>query len=236
MDHKGHHPLQKGRCHPLTVLDDHSRFSLVLAACADEQAGTVQHHLTLAFKRYGLPLRILCDNGGPWAAPGSEEQHTWLTVWLLDLEVGVVHGRPYHPQTQGKDERFHRTLLDDVIKRTDLADLEAAQRAFDKWRDVYNNRRPHEALDLETPASRYIVSCRAMPDVIKPAEYEPGVQVRKVQQGGWFSFKGRLQRFSKAFIGKLIALRTTDTDGLYDVCYRRHRLSQVDLREPIGQP
>jgi len=236
MDFKGHFALAKGRCHPLTVLDDHSRFSLAIAACADEQGSTVKQRLTQTFERYGLPLRILCDNGSPWGAVLSDEGHTQLTVWLLDLDVEIRHGRPYHPQTQGKDERFHRTLSEDVIKRTNLADLAAAQKAFDDWRAIYNNRRPHEALGLNVPASRYTASARAMPAVIQPAEYETGAETRTVQQNGWITFKGQYHRFSKAFVGKRVALRPTETDGVFDVCYRRHRLSQVDLRETISQP
>ena len=206
-----------------------------MQACANEQAATVRERLTKVFETYGLPLRILCDNGSPWGATGSDERHTTLTVWLLDLDVEVSHGRPYHPQTQGKDERFHRTLREDVLDRTSLADLAAAQSAFDDWRPIYSNRRPHEALDLDVPASRYASSSRAMPAVITPAQYETGAEVRKVQQEGWFSFKGRAHRWSKAFVGKTIALRPTDIDGVFDIYYRRHRLSQVDLREPMSQ-
>jgi len=236
MDFKGHFALARGRCHPLTVLDDHSRYAMAVQACADEQSATVKDRLTKVFERYGLPLRILCDNGSPWGAAGGDVRHTRLTVWLLDLDIGVGHGRAYHPQTQGKDERFHRTLKEDVLDRAELPDLAAAQGAFDAWRAIYNTRRPHEALGMDFPASRYVPSSRTMPAVIQPAEYETGAHVRKVQQGGWFSFKGRMHRWSRAFIGKAIALRPTDTDGVFDVCYRRHRLSQVDLREAMSQP
>jgi len=138
MDFKGHFAMRQGRCHPLTVLDDHSRYALALRACANEQTLTVKDRLTAVFERYGLPRRILCDNGSPWGTSGSSERHTALSVWLLDLDVGVTHGRPYHPQTQGKDERFHRSLKEEVLDRIDLADLPGAQAAFDAWRQVYN--------------------------------------------------------------------------------------------------
>ena len=110
MDFKGHFPLlSRSRCHPLTVLDDHSRFSLVLKACADERGETVRSVLTSAFRRYGLPAAMLMDNGAPW---GSDHDHpfTAFSLWLIRLGIRVAHGRAYHPQTQGKDERFHRTL------------------------------------------------------------------------------------------------------------------------------
>ena len=102
MDYKGHFALDAGRCHPLTVLDDHSRFAVGLWACGDERADTVRACLTGAFRRYGLPARMLMDNGSPWGS-NAAHPYTRLTVWLLRLGVQVSHGRPYHPQTQGKD-------------------------------------------------------------------------------------------------------------------------------------
>ena len=114
MDFKGHFAMLEGRCHPLTVLDDHSRFSLGLEACGDERTQTVQQRLTRIFRRYGLPERMVMDNGAPWGHD-ADHHHTPLTVWLLRLGISVSHGRPYHPQTQGKDERFHRTLKAEVF-------------------------------------------------------------------------------------------------------------------------
>jgi transposase InsO family protein len=115
MDFKGHFATACGRCHPLTVLDDHSRFCVSLSACANERASTVQHRLTQSFRQYGLPERMLMDNGSPW---GSDAQHTMtvLTVWLIRLGISPSHGRPYHPQTQGKDERFHRSLQAELLR------------------------------------------------------------------------------------------------------------------------
>jgi transposase InsO family protein len=234
MDFKGHFALEAGRCHPLTVLDDHSRYALEIGACANEQTETVQGRLTQVFRRYGLPRRILADNGAPWGTAGSE-RHTRLTVWLLDLGVSVGHGRPYHPQTQGKDERFHRTLKAEVLDGRTFAGLDQAQAAFDHWRHVYNAKRPHEALDLATPSTRYAMSPRALPDTIPEPDYEPQAQVRKVHDTGWISFKGRQINCSKAFVGRRVALRATNTDGLFDLCYRHHVLAQIDLR-PNTQP
>jgi transposase InsO family protein len=234
MDFKGHFALHAGRCHPLTVLDDHSRYSLTLEACADERLQTVRERLTRTFRRYGLPLRILADNGPPWGSAG-QGRYTALGVWLLDLGVDIVHGRPRHPQTQGKEERFHRTLKAEVLDGRSFADLTQAQRAFDAWREVYNARRPHEALGMELPASRYRISSRAMPERIAEPEYEPQAHVRKVFDTGWFSFRGRSFPCPKAFIGKRIALRHTDVDHVLDVCYRSHVLAQIDLRQDAGK-
>ena len=154
MDFKGHIPVGSGgRCHPLTVLDDHSRFSLGVRACADEKTQTVHDHLTSIFRRYGMPNTILVDNGSPW---GSDFYHpfTPLTVWLVQLGVRVVHSRPYHPQTLGKLERFHRSLKTELLQVSKYTDLSHCQSSFDRWRDFYNLKRPHHALDLDTPAKQ----------------------------------------------------------------------------------
>lgn len=230
MDFKGHVATDAGRCHPLTVLDDHSRFALVLAACADESAGTVRELLTDTFRRYGMPEKLLCDNGPPWGTAGNGEGHTELSAWLMRLGIGVLHGRPYHPQTQGKDERFHRTLKAEVLAGRQLADLVSAQRAFDLWRPDYNLRRPHEALGMKVPADRYRPSPRAFPETLPALEYGPGDDVRMVQHGGWVSWKGRRFRVGKAFHGQPVALRPTDRDGVAAVRFGRHVIAEIDLR------
>ncbi len=229
MDFKGHVGLAEGRCHPLTVLDDHSRYALDIGACANEQTATVQGRLEAVFRLHGLPKRILADNGPPWGTGGGAV-HTKLTIWLLDLGVSVSHGRPYHPQTQGKDERFHRTLKAEVLDRT-FRDLAQAQTAFDDWRPIYNSRRPHEALGMATPSTRYTPSNRSMPSTIPPPDYEPQAEVRSVHDGGWINFRGRRVPCPHAVTGRRVALRATDTDGLFDLCYRSHVLAQVDLRK-----
>jgi transposase InsO family protein len=230
MDFKGHFAMREGRCHPLTVLDDHSRYSLTIGACGNERTASVRAHLEKVFERNGLPRRILTDNGSPWGTAGSDERYTALTVWLLDLGVAVSHGRAYHPQTQGKDERFHRTLKSEVLDGRVFETLAQAQKAFEEWRHVYNTRRPHEALGLATPATRYRPSPRSMPSHIPAPEYEPQAHVRKVRDGGTIGFKNHRIHASKAFAGKYVALRATNTDGVFDLCYRSHRLTQIDLR------
>jgi len=102
MDFKGHFPLAHGRCHPLTVLDDHSRYALGIRACGDETGDTVQGELTAIFRRYGLPDCMLMDNGSPWGSSNAEHRYTGFELWLMELGIAVTHGRPYHPQTQGK--------------------------------------------------------------------------------------------------------------------------------------
>ena len=234
MDFKGHVPMASGRLHPLTVLDDHSRYALVLSACGDERQASVQERLARAFRRYGLPWRVLADNGSPWGSAGAEP--TGLAVWLMDLDVELIHGRPRHPQTQGKEERFHRTLKAELLAGRTFRDLAEAEAALRAWREVYNTRRPHEAIGLAVPASRYAASSRTMPQAIAPPDYEPQAQLRTVGSGGQISFKGRRLRCPQALVGKRVALRATDRDGLFDLCYRRFVLAQIDLRQNKTQP
>jgi transposase InsO family protein len=235
MDFKGHIPLTRGRCHPLTVLDDHSRFSICLAACPDEQGQTVRSHLTAAFERYGLPARMLMDNGAPWGASG-QSYHTRFTAWLIRLGITVVHGRPHHPQTQGKEERFHRTLKLEVIGRRPVwHELGELQLAFDNWRSEYNLIRPHEALGLEPPASRYAPSPRLFPAVLPPIEYDSDLQVRRVKENGRIKFQGRELPLSKAFSKEPVGLREV-ADGKWEVYYCHQRVATIDLTEPFPQP
>jgi len=232
MDFKGHFALTRaGRCHPLTVVDDHSRYALGVQACADEQDKTVRERLTTLFRRYGLPLVMLMDNGSPWGESGAQ-RHTLFTIWLMRLGIRVSHGRPYHPQTQGKDERFHRTLKAEVLKGHSFCDIAECQTAFDTWRRVYNHERPHQALGLDTPDTRYRPSPRAFPEQIAPISYWPGDSVRKVDSDGFISFKSRPLRIGKPFRGQPVALRQTEQDGVLSVFFSNHQIGSVDLRTP----
>ena len=235
MDFKGHVPMRRGRLHPLTVLDDHSRFNLVLAACADETANTVRICLVEAFRRYGLPWRITTDNGPPWGnGPGSP--YTGLGVWLMEQDIRVGHSRPYHPQTQGKDERFHRSLKAEALSGPPFEDIDQAARHLARWRTVYNTERPHEALGLKTPIERYSPSPRPYREQIEPFPYLPDDQLRRVDDTGRISFRGRTCRVAKAFEGKSVALRPTQTDGVHDVIFRAHHITTIDLRRSMVHP
>ncbi len=234
MDFKGHFAHDAGRCHPLTVLDDCSRFSLCLMACADQRGSTVQARLAPTFQRYGLPEAILVDNGAPWGN-GPGDPYTPLVVWLLRLGIAVRHSRPYHPQTLGKDERFHRSLKAEVLQGRRFRNLDDCQKAFAGWRQVYNLERPHEALDMAVPASRYRPSERAYPASLPAIEYGADDRVRKVQQGGRVDFMGRTWRVPKAFRGYPVAFRPTVQDGLWVVFFMTHKIAQVDLRDPEDQ-
>jgi transposase InsO family protein len=237
MDFKGWVPLaNETRCHPLTILDDHSRYNLCLEACANERGSTVRERMELTFRRYGLPEAFFVDNGTPWGDP-SGECWTRLGVWLLKLGVEVWHSRPYHPQSRGKNERFHRTLKAEVFAVAHFRDLAEVQRAFDAWRSVYNLDRPHAALNYDVPASRYRPSVRSMPDRLPSVEYDDADIVRTVgATKTYVSFKGRLWKVPQAFGGERVAIRPLTGDGQYGIFLGAHQIANIDLtnNESVG--
>jgi hypothetical protein len=133
-----------------------------------------------------------------------------------------------HPQTCGKNERFNQTLKRDVLNYTTFTDLSHCQQAFDRFREIYNQQRPHESLDDNIPASRYRLSPRAYPENLKNVEYAPGIAVRKVTKG-WISFKGRRLQVGEALRGYAVGVRPGDRDGLWDVYFCNQKIRSFDL-------
>lgn len=233
MDFKGHFALTDAaarRCHPLTVLDDHSRFNIALTACSAGTGEIVQAALTQAFRKYGLPQRITCDNGPPWGTPKRDSIST-LGAWLVRLGIRLGHSTPYHPQTQGKDERFHRTLKIELLERYGFNSIDACQAGFDRWRDEYNLIRPHHALGQLPPVSRYSASGRPFPDVLPSVEYEPEDIVRKVRQSGKIKYGGDEHFIGEGLRGQPVAVRHTSDDGIVEVFYCKQKVRTLDLRK-----
>jgi transposase InsO family protein len=228
MDFKGHVAMARGRLHPLTVLDDHSRFAIALEACSNERTETVKAALIKAFRRYGLPLCIITDNGAPWGGADTQARFTPLSVFLLEQDIRVAHARAYHPQTMGKDERFHRSLKAEVLSGPPFADLARAARALTRWRDVYNLERPHEALGLVPPIERYATSPRVYREKVELFAYGPDDHVRRAH-GSQVCFQGSRFLIPKAFHGKEVALRPTSRDGVFHVYFRSQKIAELDF-------
>lgn len=231
IDFKGHFATGEGRCYPLTMIDDHARYSQILKACTNERTETVKAHLIESFRRFGLPKRMNMDNGNPWGNP-TGDRYTKLTVWLIRLGVAISHSRPLHPQTNGKDERFHRTLKAELVGNRWFSTIADVQKAFDRWRETYNHDRPHEALGLEVPASRYRASVRCYPEVLPPIEYDAADVIRSVRPNGQMSFEGSSYFIGQAFAGEKVALRATDLDGVWGVFFCQERIATVHRRDP----
>jgi transposase InsO family protein len=230
LDFMGHRALDQGRVHPLTLLDDHSRFALTVRACADEQQTTVKAHLTTIFRRYGLPCILLADNGSPWGSAGRGGL-TALEAWLLRLGIDVWHGRPRHPQTQGKVERFHGTLAAEVFAWRQFPDLAMAQTAFDVFRTAYNQERPHEALADAVPASRYQPSPRPFPETLPEIVYGPADQVRVVREHGSIQWQRRRYFVSRGLVGQRVAVRPTQEDGRWAVYFAHRQVTTIGQQQ-----
>lgn len=233
MDFKGGFKLlDNANCHPLTITDDHSRFNLCLAACTNQQSLTVRERLIAVFRKYGLPDRILTDNGTPWGTTGNstidgDYSFSALEVWLLRLSVNVIHGRPYHPQTQGKEERFHRTLKTELLQYEQFRNIEHCQQRFDRWRDKYNLERPHQAIGFKTPAQKYAHSLKTFPEVLPQINYLTSDATRKVDSFGFISFKGCALKAGKGFVGQWVALRETNTENLYELYFCNQKIKDI---------
>ncbi len=231
MDFKGDFAMVNGqRCYPLTILDDHSRYSL----CLNANSGTNYKEFLPVFTRvveeYGLPDAILCDNGSPWG--NSCGGITPFEVWMMRMGVLPIHGRLKHPQTQGKDERFHRTLKNDLLKRRAFLNLADAQAAFDPWRREYNEERPHESLKLEVPAKYYRPSKRRLSECDKPVAYDSGARLRKVNYKGYISICRKRYYLSESLIGEYIQLNDCE-ENVVALQYGQFEIAKIDLDQGI---
>lgn len=231
MDFKGHFGmLDNNRCHPLTVLDDCSRYSLCIDAKDNECWNSVQSSLERLFFESGKPNAILCDNGASWGH--CKQHHSAFDLWMMQLDILPMHGRPLHPQTQGKEERFHRTMKTDLLERTAIRDLVHAQEEFDLFRYCYNNERPHEALNLDVPAKHYKQSKRIYIDKINEPEYDSGKELRKVNCKGYVSIHRKRYYLSEVFIGKYLEISEKDNDRI-SLNYGNFQIAEIDLDEQL---
>ena len=199
---------------------------------------SVQPHLVQAFTRYGLPVRINADNGAPWGAPRQPGHGlSELGVWLIRLGIRISHSAPYHPQTNGKIERFHRSLKTELLAGRSFSDLNQAQAAFESWRSVYNHERPHDALGLLTPAKRYTISPRPYPQLLPPIEYEQNDTVVTVKHNGEANFQGHRLKVPNCLLKLPIAFRANPlNDGHFTVFFCHHPFMKLDLNSLPAKP
>lgn len=217
MDFKGEFSLGNQQlCYPLTLIDDHSRFNLALAACPNMRGDTVTELLRVTFRRYGLPLAMLMDNGNPWGDSIRSSQnrpyYTQIGVWLMRLGIRIIYSRPGHPQTHGKNERFNGTLKAELLRHQQFNDLREAQTGFDSWRDRYNLERPHQGIGDQVPMDRYKVSPRNFPEQLSAIAYNSTDETRKVSQSGYISYQSQTVQIGRAFAGYPVAIRPQKVD------------------------
>ena len=212
-------------CYPLNIFDDHSRFVIKIAP-ALSTANKVIPAFRSAFCEYGMPNSVLSDNGAQFA--GFRQGYTRFEKWLMNHDVLPIHGRIKHPQTQGKIERFHRTMQEELLKHTVMENIDDANNKFQLWREKYNNIRPHEALGMKCPAEVYIPSNRAYSDEVSPYEYGGQFHVIKVNSWGYARFDKWQVYLSETMINEHIEFRPNPHGDSFIVCYRNFKIAEVD--------
>jgi transposase InsO family protein len=228
MDAKGHYPLDAGGCcHPLSILDDHSRYAVGLVGLPALETDGVQRALVACFEQYGVPTAMLMDHGVPWWCAANGAGLTRLSVLLLQQGIRLHHGRVRHPQTQGKVERFHRTLAERLRWAGVPTSLAAFTDALAWFRDEYNQVRPHEALAMQPPAARFTASSRAYTAHPPRWEYAAGSDVRRVDAGGMVTIRQRRFFVSEALTGHEVACTALRTRVL--VTYRDVYVRELHL-------
>jgi len=216
IDYKGWFRVGDGtRCDPLTVNDVFSRMSLECRAMVSPKLEDVQRRLGDVFWEYGLPDTMLSDNGPPFGSCGLGGLSR-LGVWLLKLGVQPVFIQPGHPEQNGRHERFHETLKAETATPP-RASIRAQQGAFQHFRKHYNEERPHEALDMQTPSEFYTSSKREMPTSLSEFEYDDSFEIRRVRRDGSIKWSG-----TTVFVNSAMAGESVGIEALEDGHHRLH--------------
>ena len=227
-DYKGQFKTGNGLyCYPLTVTDGYSRFLLGCQGLNSTAGDLAKPVFTQLFREFGLPKRIRTDNGVPFATH-SLARLSSLSAWWIRLGILPELIEPGKPQQNGRHERMHRTLKAETT-RPAAANLGAQQRKFIRFREEFNQERPHEALDQQTPASCYSASPRQMPRKLPPLEYPDRFEVRYVSDNGGIRWNNAWINVSTVCIGEYVGLEEID-NGLWNVYFGPLRLGRLDER------
>lgn len=228
-DFKGDFLMRDGkRCFPLDILDDHSRYCIHLEPKLS--ATGVIDSFKLAFCEYGLPNAVLSDHGMQFG--GSRPGCTMFERFLMDLDILPIHGRILHPQTQGKIERFHRTMKAEILSKP-FDNIHDADRMLSYFRWKYNEVRPHSALGMKTPASVYTPSLRLYAEP-KPFVYDSGVKTIKVNNWGYLRFGPFRVFLSETMADTRVAVQQLDETS-FAVIYRNYQIASVDAETGLIQ-
>jgi putative transposase len=216
-DFKGQFKTGDGHyCYPLTISDGYSRFLLGCQALHSTSVAEAKPVFLRLFQQFGLPRRIRTDNGVPFAT-NTLGRLSQLSAWWVRLGILPEFIEPGKPQQNGRHERMHRTLKAET-SRPPAANLAAQQRKFNMFRQEFNQQRPHEALDLETPAACYTPSPRKMPNPIPPLEYPDRFEVRYVSANGGIRWQKHWVNVSIVCVGDYVGLEEID-DRVWNVYF-----------------
>jgi transposase InsO family protein len=221
------------RIDPLTITDAHSRYLLRCQAVEKMDTARVQAIFEAAFREFGLPVAIRTDNGAPFASHAIAGLSR-LAVWWMKLGIVPERIEAGHPEQNGRHERMHRTLKQETAMPA-AANRRAQQRAMDKFLQEYNQVRPHEALQMETPAAVYATSPRRFPARVPEPEYPETMLVYRVQQKGHFRWKKQEVFVSEVLWGERIGLLPLD-DHCYTVYFAQFPIARFDTRHAYLTP
>lgn len=219
-------------CYPLTLRDGFSRFVLRCDGFLSRSTEATRDRFARAFREYGLPQRIRSDNGGPFASPGLGRL-SQLSVWWMRLGIVPERIAPGHPEQNGSHEQFHAVLKAETA-RPPAPNCTAQQQRFRRFVREYNDERPHEALDNEPPARRYVSSPRELPARVPPVDYPGHMEVRLVSSNGCVSWRNAALFIATPLAGEHIAFEEVD-DGLWTVHFATVALARYDERHRTFQ-
>src|SRR5260221_3740253 len=227
-DFKGQFRTRDGAyCYPLTVADGFSRYLLGCQALLHPSHATSKPVFERLFREYGLPQLTRPDNGAPFATT-SLGRLSELSVWWIRLGIRPELTEPVSPQQNGRHERMHRTLKAEPT-RPAAATCSAQQRSFNRFRQTFNEERPHEALGQKTPASIYQPSSRSFPRRVPPIDYPSHFEVRLVSRNGGIRWNCAWVNVSHVLGGQYVGLEEVD-DGLLDLYFNSMKLGQLQER------
>jgi transposase InsO family protein len=234
MDGKGEFHSSDGTCYPLSIVDDHSRFAVGLFALPAFTAEQIYPCLVRTFERYGVPEAMLMDHGSQWWGTSNGYGLTWLSVRLIEQGIQLCYGRVHHPQTQGKVERFHRTLNEAIRHRGKPKQMADWPLALEEFQQIYNQRRPHEALGMKRPCERYHPSARTYRAQAPEWEYAEGSDVRRLNSAGCLYWQGENWFVSEALAGQRV--RVERVKHLLLVSYRHMYVREIDRPQRRTRP
>ncbi len=225
-DFKGHFKTKNGiYCYPLTVTDSFSRYLLCCQGLGSTAVVETKPMFTRLFKEFGLPKRIRSDNGVPFATY-TLGRLSRLSAWWIRLGIMPMLIEPGRPDQNGSHERMHKTLKREAT-RPPGGNLSAQQRKFNVFREEFNNLRPHEALDMETPASCYESSRREMPNKLPSLEYPDRFELRLVSDNGGIRWNCGWVNVSVVCAGEYVGLEEID-NGLWNVYFGPLKLGRLN--------
>jgi transposase InsO family protein len=234
IDFKGDYRLPGGTCYPLSIVDDHSRFAIGLFGLRSTRSRQVSKHLISCFEKFGLPDAILMDHGSPWYATSHPNGISRITIMLKKQGIQPILSGVGHPQTQGKVERFHRTLSRHLRWHGVPQDFDMMCDALARFRRIYNEVKPHSALNRRTPAQCYHPSSRRYDPSPPEWDYPASATVKKLTPRGTLHWKGHLYFVSQALPDERVWCRQIDHRLL--ITYRDLMVREIDLNNHETTP